>query len=253
MLFLTNAQALIHLTLWVIETVSQKSVSVRGSSGCRSMASKAGPFVSPSGQSATSSNGVDKAMSVTTAVAVGLTCFLNLTVAEQVTQKERQARAVRWVESWWSVVTPFSPNWVYRVCVEALCEARIVQHLEPVPAVGSDNDQKRTMQPSLHSYPKWESFCGDTGYSVVLLTGMHPVTSSPRWAAIYTSQPRPHQLQRITVMGIGAAYDPHTRHYTNKMKRPGGLFREGGSRSGICLGNGGGRGYGGCWKVGSRG
>ncbi|RPB24516.1 hypothetical protein L211DRAFT_837436 [Terfezia boudieri ATCC MYA-4762] len=52
---------------------------------------------------------------------------------------------------------------------------------EPVPAVGSGNAQNRTM---LHSYPKWGSFCEDTGYSVVPLTGMHPETSSPMWAAI---------------------------------------------------------------------
>ena len=50
-----------------------------------------------------------------------------------------------------------------------------------VSSLGSDDVPN---QPEICRYPKWESFCKDTGYSVVPLIGTHPVTSSPIWAAI---------------------------------------------------------------------
>ena len=91
-----------------------------------------------------------------------------------------------------------------------------------VSSLGSDDVQNQTTKPELRRYPKWESFCKDTGYSVVPLTGTHPVTSSPIWAAM---------LHHRGLINFGEslaweADDPPPQHDPTTMQRPGGFRRE---------------------------
>ncbi|RPB18641.1 hypothetical protein L211DRAFT_871678 [Terfezia boudieri ATCC MYA-4762] len=200
----------------------------RGSSGFSSMDYEAGTFVSPSGQSTTSSNGVvtgnvrnddsrsgphrlsrshgsgasySEGPTSKSGEVGGVMVEFCDTIRSELGGSGLRGGIVRGMDS------PTTRGLLLHVALHDHCGNHSLPYqsaniktsnpslsnmsnkgAEPVPAVGSDNAQNRTMQPSLHSYPKWESFCGDTGYSVVPLTGMHPVTSSPTWAAILHSR-----------------------------------------------------------------